>query len=300
MEIHYLTKKRFEPVLRHNPHITKIWLYDNNLSEILRAIKLEKCDYIIDLHHNLRSLIVKKKLRIKSFSFDKINRQKWLVVNLKINRLPKKHIVDRYMDTLAFAGIKNDDLGLEYYISDEDRQLPEHIKKTLPPFFIAFVTGAQHPTKKAPPAILADIINKIKTPVVLLGGPGDKEEGEHTLGLCKEKTHHNLCGSLSLNQSVHILEKARLVVAHDTGLMHIASALKKIVISLWGNTIPEFGMYPYLPDKESILFEVKNLSCRPCSKIGYKKCPKKHFDCMMKQDTSAIAHRINSLLQKEK
>ncbi|MCK4361595.1 MAG: glycosyl transferase, partial [Bacteroidales bacterium] len=71
----------------------------------------------------------------------------------------------------------------------------------------------------------------------------------------------------------------------DTGLMHIAAAFKKQIISIWGNTVPAFGMYPYLPETEknkSVIVEIKNLRCRPCSKLGYKKCPKGHFDCMQK------------------
>ena len=62
--------------------------------------------------------------------------------------------------------------------------------------------------------------------------------------------------------------------------MHIAAAFSKKIISIWGNTVPEFGMYPYLPNKESKIIQVNNLKCRPCSKIGFSKCPKKHFKCM--------------------
>ena len=78
--------------------------------------------------------------------------------------------------------------------------------------------------------------------------------------------------------------------------MHIAAAFKKEIISLWGNTIPEFGMYPYLPgeENESHILEVKNLKCRPCSKLGYKKCPKKHFDCMNKIDEKDILNSLSN------
>jgi ADP-heptose:LPS heptosyltransferase len=73
--------------------------------------------------------------------------------------------------------------------------------------------------------------------------------------------------------------------------MHIAAAFNKKIISLWGNTIPEFGMYPYQPDPESVVFEMKNLRCRPCSRIGFKKCPKKHFRCMNDLDEREIAEK---------
>ena len=72
--------------------------------------------------------------------------------------------------------------------------------------------------------------------------------------------------------------------------MHIAAAFKKPIISVWGNTVPEFGMAPYYGRSEirNQKFEILNLSCRPCSKIGYKKCPKGHFKCMNEIDISVI------------
>ena len=115
--------------------------------------------------------------------------------------------------------------------------------------------------------------------MVLLGGKEDAATAEQVYQFHKNKTL-NLCGKLNLNQSASIIQQANKVITSDTGLMHIAAAFKKDIISLWGNTIPEFGMGPYLAGKNSQILEVKNLSCRPCSKLGYKKCPKGHFKCM--------------------
>ena len=67
-------------------------------------------------------------------------------------------------------------------------------------------------------------------------------------------------------------------------MMHIAAAFKKKIYSVWGNTIPQFGMYPYMAASNSKIIEVKGLGCRPCSKIGYDKCPKGHFKCMQEID----------------
>ncbi|MFP4366448.1 MAG: glycosyltransferase family 9 protein, partial [Bacteroidales bacterium] len=99
----------------------------------------------------------------------------------------------------------------------------------------------------------------------------------------------NACGKYNINQSASLVRQADLVITHDTGLMHIAAAFKKRIISVWGNTIPEFGMSPYMPHPDSAMFEVDGLKCRPCSKLGYKRCPKKHFRCMNDQKTSDIA-----------
>ena len=77
--------------------------------------------------------------------------------------------------------------------------------------------------------------------------------------------------------------------------MHIAAALHKPVASVWGNTFPEFGMYPYLPNEREKfrIFEITPLRCRPCSKLGYKKCPKKHFKCMLDIPALEVAQWIN-------
>jgi ADP-heptose:LPS heptosyltransferase len=81
--------------------------------------------------------------------------------------------------------------------------------------------------------------------------------------------------------------------------MHIAAALKKDIFSVWGNTIPDFGMYPYMAGSRSQIFEVEGLRCRPCSKIGYKNCPRKHFNCMEQQNFDRLATEINKYLKEK-
>ena len=99
-EVHYLSKETYEQILKSNPYIDKIHFFKDDIREILPALKKEGFDVVIDLHHNLRSWRVKRYLKIKSYSFNKLNVSKFLLVNFKINRLPKKHIVERYLDTL--------------------------------------------------------------------------------------------------------------------------------------------------------------------------------------------------------
>jgi ADP-heptose:LPS heptosyltransferase len=94
------------------------------------------------------------------------------------------------------------------------------------------------------------------------------------------------------------LKAAKVVLTHDTGLMHIASSFKKPIVSVWGNTVPAFGMYPYLPGNENLskIMEVKDLKCRPCTKIGFDKCPKGHFQCMRGIEEERIVEAIKSFL----
>jgi len=293
-EVHFLTKQTFAPVLANNPYIDKLHVLDGSLNDTIKKIHEENFDYIIDLHHNLRTLIIKNKLRILSYSFKKLNIEKWLMVTFKINILPDIHIVDRYLATTRLFEVTNDQKGLDYYISTNDEieicKLPEPFRNG----YIGLVIGAKHNTKKMPSEKITSLINKIGLPVIILGGKEDIDEGEiiekATNGLC-----YNGCGKFNLGQSASLVKQAKVIITHDTGLMHIAAAFKKKIISLWGNTIPEFGMYPYTPHPDSQIFEIKGLSCRPCSKIGYAQCPKKHFDCMMKLDEKVISESVIKL-----
>ncbi len=281
-EIHYATKKSFHSIVQHNPYLTKTHLLGYSFMDLVSKLKKEKFDYVIDLHHNQRTLLIKLLLGVRSFSFNKLNFEKWLMVNFKINRLPKKHIVDRYLETCESLGIENDNEGLDYFISKED----EVDLKTLPEAFhggyIAWVIGAKQNTKKFPTEKIASAI--YGRPVILLGGKEDEEEGEKIKSEIRNQKSEifNACGKYSLNQSASIIQQANLVVTNDTGLMHIAAAFKKRIISIWGNTIPQFGMGSYYGEKHipSFIFQVPNLSCRPCSKLGYDKCPLGHFKCM--------------------
>lgn len=294
-EIHYLTKKQYEPILKNNPYIDKLWLLEDDLKATISEIKAEVPDYIIDLHNNLRTYKVKRKLGMVAFSFDKINIEKWVMVNFKKNRLPSCHIVDRYMETVKSFDVVNDMKGLDYF-PDENEVLNPELSKEIPEKFLALAIGAQHYTKKMPSDKLAELCSMIKFPVVILGGPGDIDEANLINRSSSNTKIINLCGKISLNQSALLVKEASILITHDTGLMHIGAAFKKIILSIWGNTIPEFGMVPYLSDAASKIYEIEGLDCRPCSKIGFQQCPKKHFDCMMKQDISAISNYANSLM----
>ncbi len=291
-EIHFITKKAYRDVLIHNPYIDKLHLLEDDLADNIAALKKENFDFIIDLHHNLRSLRIRKALPKKAYAFNKLNLKKWLLVNLKIDRMPGVHIVDRYMDTVKNLGVVNDGMGLDYFIHEDERvplnSLPESHRQG----FIGIAMGAQHATKRLPAKKILELCRQIGKPVILLGGPEDAALAEEIVAGTGSRVY-NACGKYKLNQSASLVQQAEKIISHDTGLMHIAAAYKKDIVSVWGNTVPEFGMYPYLPGA-SLIAEVKGLSCRPCSKIGYEKCPKGHFNCMNRQDLTGIAHYVNS------
>jgi len=293
-KIFFLTKQENNSILNNNKYIDKVYqLNTNNYDELIKELEDEQFDFIIDLHKNIRTYKIKSKLKVPDFSFNKLNYKKWLLVNLKIAKLPDIHIVDRYLETLKIFDITNDNLGLDYFLSNKDFYKIDGISNTEK--FVVIVIGAKHFTKRLPNKKIIELINNINEKVVLLGGNNDIENAR-IIETEVNKEIFNFCGKISLNQSASIIKQSALVVTHDTGLMHIASAFKKIVISIWGNTVPEFGMYPYFADKKSKIFQVEDLKCRPCSKIGFRKCPKKHFKCMEQIKINEIANYIKDVI----
>jgi len=284
VEIHYATKPQFKSLFEENPYIDKMHYLTGSLRDFIAELRKENFDYIIDLHHNLRTTIIKLSLSVKSYRFNKLNWKKWLLVNLKINQMPALHIVDRYLETTRKLGIKNDSLGLDYFIPEKDEVPLNWLPESYRNGYVAYAIGAQHATKKLPLKRMIELCEKINRPVVLLGGKEDAENGERIEAAFNRSEGtgktiiYNACGKYNLNQSASLVKQAKIVFSHDTGLMHIAAAFKKEVFSIWGNTVPDFGMYPYRTRYTSL--ENNHLSCRPCSKIGYSKCPKGHFKCM--------------------
>ena len=295
VEVHYCTKKGYENILAENPYIDKLHLLEDDMGKLISDLKAEKFDFIADLHHNLRTRRITSALKVRCERFNKLNVQKWLLVNFKIDKLPNVHIVDRYMETVAPLGIKNDNHGLDYFIPHKDEVeydwLPDAFRKE----YVAVVIGAKSNTKRLPNDRIIELCDRINKPIILMGGLEDQENGEEIEAFFKRPDNYeeteeklvdlnkkaivfNACGKFNLNQSASLLKRARAVFTHDTGLMHIAAAFKRPVFSIWGNTVPKFGMYPY--ETKFTVFENNNLKCRPCSKIGHSQCPKGHFKCM--------------------
>ena len=238
-QVHYLTKSSYVSLLKNNPYIDSVYQIDASINEVIADLKKENYDYVIDLHNNLRTQILKFKLGVPSRSFNKLNMEKFMLTTFKMDSIPKVHIVDRYLDTVLNLGIKNDNEGLDFFLSAKD----EVDVSCFPNNYTAFVIGGQHATKILPTKKIISIIKNIDKPVLLIGGPEDGYRGEEIAKACDKVV--NTCGKYSILQSASLVQQATMVITHDTGMMHIAAAFNKKIYSVWGNTVPEFGMYPY-------------------------------------------------------
>ncbi|MCI1752196.1 MAG: glycosyltransferase family 9 protein [Flavobacteriales bacterium] len=288
-EVHFLTKEAFGSLVISSPYVDRVHLLGEDLRNVLSALKKEKFDLVVDLHNNVRTRRVKMALGATSKSFPKLNREKWLLVNFKKDKLPPVHIVDRYLSTVEHLGVKNDGQGLDLFIPKEKEVDLASLPATHHNGYIALCIGAGHFTKRLPPHKLVELAGKLKGPIVIIGGPGDEAIGRmicHSVGASAFDT----TGKYDLMGSASLIRQATSVIAHDSGAMHVASAFRKNVVSVWGNTVPQFGMGPYIPQhpERAHISEVLGLSCRPCSKIGFDQCPRGHFRCMEKQDLGQI------------
>ena len=302
-EVHFLVRDVFKSIVEFNPYIDKVHVLAHSWELMIEELMTEDYDCIIDLHHNLRSLRVKKALNKKSFSFHKLNIEKYLLTAFKINVLPRVHIVDRYMDTVKSFGVINDGTGLDFFIGKEHETKNSDIPASHSAGFIACVIGAAHYTKRWPAQKWKEFCQKLNHPVILLGGKDDLENA-NAIAASDPVKIYNACGKFSINESADLVRKAKLVVSNDTGLMHVAAAFKRPMITLWGNTVPRFGMYPYygekyLSQRQQLpyeILEVNHLWCRPCSKIGYNKCPLGHFKCMERIEVESLFNKVAARL----
>ncbi|MFK7971969.1 MAG: glycosyltransferase family 9 protein [Bacteroidia bacterium] len=296
VEIHYLTKKAQLPLLEHNPYVHTVHVLEDSFSATIAKLKKVGFDHILDLHHNIRSWRVKRALEATSTSFDKKNKDKWLLCQPRLRYLAKpiEHIVPRYADTLAPLGAELDQDGLDFFLPEgleewaakELTEKMEHVPR------LAIVLGASFATKRWEFHRFIDLIDLYKKPVLLIGGPDMKDEA-FLIEVSSEAPVFNAVGEYGLLESAALMKTCPLVLSHDTGFMHIAAAFKQKVISLWGNTVPEFGMTPY--ETPHAIVEVERLNCRPCSKLGYGSCPKGHFACMDEIKPAEVLQEIYAL-----
>lgn len=292
VEVHFLSKQSFKAVTEANPYIDKFFYYKDNLSALISELKAEGYDYIIDLHKNFRSYRIRWALRTKTLSYKKLSVEKFLLTKFHINFMPKRHIVDRCLDAVSVLGVKNDGMGMDYFIPEGHETSAKDIPTAHVAGFVAIVIGASYYTKKLPVDKLKQLCLQLQYPIILVGGKEDIAEGEKIAAVDPIRIY-NACGKFSLHESADLVRKAKLVISHDTGLQYIACAFNKPVLALWGGTSPLLAVEPYYGPKQQAPgytnFIVPGLSCQPCSNFGTRACPKGHFKCMQQQDIPGIA-----------
>lgn len=287
LTIDYLVSREYKTVIEYNPNISGIYEYDKSGSnnELINELKSNKYDKVIDLHNNLRSRIVSFKLGVSSLRYKKPSLKKYMLVNFKWNMLDADvSIPERYAESVP--GLELDDLGAEFYLPGDEPIIPDNR-------LIGFCPGSKHFTKMWPADYYAELGNMFVAAgyrVVLIGGRDDMQ-------ICSKlekqiKGSINKCNDNELFRTANEIKRCRIVVCNDSGLMHLAAAVRIPVTVLFGSTVKEFGFFPY--KSKSLVLENDSLQCRPCTHIGRSNCPEQHFECMKEITPQVVYNNINN------
>ncbi len=294
IELHGLFSDQSGFVMDENPYIDKAFLRQPSIRKTLALFKEGKYDLIINLSTDVPSKIFSFFLGLKTYSLRSLAWQHGLMVWLKIDRLLNVHVVERQLDILKPLGIKADELGLDYFIPEMDKVSTDWLPEAFQEGFVVFPIGAPHATRQLPVNRMIELCDKINRPIVLLGAKEDFETGERISNFFKRNSTveweeglrelnkrtviYNACGKFNFNQMASVVKQSRAVFSFDSDFIPLASAFRKEIFTLWGNTILLFGKYPYRT--RFTVLENNQVSCRPCSTRGFDNCPKGHFKCM--------------------
>ena len=310
--IDFVIKKQFAELLVHHPGIHHLYVFDkcnklNRLKTIKQQIRAEKYDLVIDLHKNFRSYYLTFLSRAKQIvRYKKGVLRRFLFVKFKLNLYREIiPIYRRYLACLKPLQIFYDDRGLELFLHNG---LKLKIIERYKSFFeapgtviIGIVPGAKHATKRWQAegflSTIHDLTEKRQAKIIIFGGKADQdiipsfeiENNQHVL---------DTTGKLSIAETAALMSHCDVVMTNDSGLMHIASALKKKVVAIFGSTTEEFGFFPYAT--EHIVIQQHGLSCRPCSHVGRKNCPRGHFRCMKEIRTERVIDAVERILVAKK
>ena len=295
VEIHFLTKLSMKEVTEANAYIDHFHYLDQDINELIQALKKQSFDAVIDLHHNQRTWRIKRALGVKSFSYKKLSIQKIILTTLGIDLLKKEHITKRYMDTVKSLCVVDDGKVLDYFIPLHTKSVIDDLPENFKSGYVGLVIGASYFNKKMPLEKLRALIVSIQLPIVLIGGSDDREMGVSLQESFGDRVF-NACGTYCINESALFVKHAQYIVSHDTGFLHIACAFNKPTVTIWGATTPALqfsALYPTNSDSPRFDAIVPNLKCQPCAKQGYNHCPKGHFNCMQLQNIDLIAAKVN-------
>jgi lipopolysaccharide heptosyltransferase II len=312
-QIDFVTKREFAELVKFNQNLNLTYEFDSaggvaGLRELKRRIREEKYNLVIDLHNSLRS----RYLRLQSGAGETVVLDKRMVARAILVRLKKNlytsatPVALRYLEPLKPFGIEDDGKGLELNIPDEilfdvsgkmGRLQLARFERV-----IGLCPSAKHETKRWLAERFVELgvraAKELDAKIFVFGGEEDRERcnriaGEIGSAIGSERVT-DWTGSLSLLETGATMEFCDCVVTNDSGLMHIAAAMKRPVVAIFGSTVQEFGFFPF--GTRSVVLQRPDVLCRPCSHIGLSSCPEGHFRCMKDTSVDDVFHSVRTML----
>jgi heptosyltransferase-2 len=214
---------------------------------------------------------------------------RFLLVKFKINLYRKIYgrvipLWEKYLRTAHSLGIVPDNGHLECYFPDEATIAVQKFLSVLKAnnWNIVIAPGARHFSKRWPEEYFSELIQRLfaKTGwrTVLVGGVEDQSVIENILRQLPEGIAVSAAGKITLLETAALIKQSKMMISNDSGLMHLGAALNVPLLAIFGSTVEELGFFPNSP--KAVVVENRGLYCRPCSHIGRRDCPEKHFRCM--------------------
>ncbi len=293
-QIHFLVRAGNEILLKNNPNIGKVWIWNKkknkhlNLIKLIAGLRKIKFDLIVNPHRFFSSGLITALVPAKEkIGFEK-NPLSFLYTRKYPHIFDGRHEVERNLSLIK--DYVNTTLETpELFPSANDY---EKIKDFTSDIVIA--PASEWQTKQYPPEKWIDLIAKLQDfSVALIGADKDFELCEKIAGNFSNVL--NLCGKLNLLESAALIDKAKVLISNDSAPVHIASAMNTPTVEIYCSTIPEFGFFP-LAENSVVIQTSEKLSCRPCGLHGKKECPLKHFKCAYSIDNNIISEKIKNLI----
>ena len=292
-----LADKSIAPIFQKDPRLNKVMGVDKKklsfraIKELVSILKKEKYDYVFDLHAIPKTKLLTKLLPFKTVTYNKRSflRREILIFKF-LKRKYNLYVPELYAEALRKAGIKIEKNPTPYIPIPEE--VEEKISKFLPPMkFIVIAPGGKWEGKIYPAEKfkkVGDTFKKLGYAVITIGGKEDEEAGREIAG----SDRFNLCGKLSLIESMAVIKHAKAVICNDSSATHMARAVKTKVAVIYGATHPCFGFAP-LPE-EGIVIR-KELPCNPCSLHGKVRC----FDrkCLDISPKDVVKHTLEMMIK---
>ncbi|HLF20541.1 MAG TPA: lipopolysaccharide heptosyltransferase II [Bacteroidota bacterium] len=311
-QIDYVTKKEYAELVRSNHNLNVTYEFDaskgfQGLRQLRQRIRSEKYNLIVDIHNNLRSSYLRSFTGAEVVIVNKRQFDRYLLVKLRKNIYREVvPVSDRYIECVRKYGVKNDGRGLELHIPDDvlfgvsskiARLALSRFEKV-----IGLCPSSRHFTKRWPEDRFTEVgvrfARNHQSKVLIFGGPDDVERCSRIAGQINAEAGPeratDFSGQLTLLETAAAMQFCDVIVTNDSGLMHIADAMNKKLVGIFGSTVKEFGFFPQGP--HSIVIERNGLYCRPCSAIGRSSCPESHFRCMKEISTEDVFQQTKKLM----
>jgi heptosyltransferase II len=284
--ISMLTKRQYSPLVSENPHLDEIIgiTRKDSLFRIGTLIRRANYTHRLDLHGNLRTLVLKELAPGHWYSFSQRRVARYFLIHNKRNIYREDTpVAERYFEAAEDLDVLPDGGPPEFYLSAEAQERGgtwlSHAGIGHGRPFVAIAPGATHETKRWPVdhwVKLARLIIGTGADIVVLGGPDDSAIAGEIVARSGGRAA-SAAGLLGLQQTGAVLKQAAALISGDTGVMHMATALNVPVVALFGPTVRQFGFFPY--NAIATVVE-RDIPCRPCTPHGGPACPLEHHYCM--------------------